>query len=76
MLDDVFNSIDENGAVSVFELVVIECPDVAVFVSYVHGNVLPEGGGGDGVVARDDKANEATDESLVLGVVKKVIERI
>ena len=76
MFDNVFDAIDKDGAFGIFELLLVEVPEVAFFVSDVDCDILPKGWGGDGLVAGDDVARKTVYEGFVFGIVKKKVELI
>ena len=74
MIDDVFDAVDEDGVFGPFVLVFGDGPDVALVITNVDGDILPEFWSGDGLVAGNDIASETVDEEFVCGAIEHTIE--
>ena len=76
VFDNVFDAVDKDGTLGVFELFVAEEPDIALFIADKDGDILPERRGSDEMVAGNDVASETVYKSFVFAVVKKIVELI
>ena len=76
VFDDVFDAVDKDGALGVFELFVAEGPDIALFIADKDGDILPERRGSDEMVAGDDVARKTVYEGFVFTVVEKIVELV
>lgn len=76
VFDDVFDAVDEDGALGVFELFVAEGPDIALFIADKDGDILPERWGSNEMVASDNVTSETVYESFIFAVVKKIVELV
>ena len=76
VFDDVFDAVDKDGTLGVFELFVAKGPDIALFIANKDGDILPERWGSNEVVAGDDVASETVYEGFVFAVVKKIVELV
>ena len=73
---DVFDAVDKDGTLGVFELFVAEGPDVALFIADKDGDILPERRGGNEMVVGDDVAHKTVYKSFVFAVAKKIVELV
>lgn len=73
---DVFDAVDKDGALGIFELFVAEGPDVTLFIADKDGDILPKCRGSNEMIAGDDIARKTVYKSFVFAVVKKIVELV